>query len=116
MHKLGYFAPSELPDIITLLPPPPTPGSQAMQEDEAARAASLPLRGTPRYALAAAGAVRDHDSTVNNFQCAFGTGITADRTPRLYRLLTRLRLDMRAASYAAKSHFKRPRPFVVHHS
>lgn len=112
--KLGYFSPGELPDTIALLPPPPTPGSKAMDEDEIARAAALVLNGTPRYALATADADLDHLKTTEAFQCAFGTAITADRTPRLYRILALLRLDVRAASYPAKSHFKRLRPFVVH--
>lgn len=112
--KLGYFSPRELPDTIALLPSPPKPGSKAMEEDERARAAALTLKGTPRYALAAVDADRDHRKTIDAFQCALGTGITADHTPRLYRILALLRLDVRAASYPAKSHFKRQRPFVVH--
>ena len=112
--KLGYFSPSELPDMVTLLPSPPTPGSEAMEEDENARAAALALKGTPRYALAATDADRDYLKTIDAFQCAFGAGITAEHTPRLFHILTLLRLDVRAASYPSKSHFKRPRPFVVH--
>jgi len=114
--KLGYLSPKDLPNVVALLPPPPGPGSATMTEDEKARQATLPLQGTPRYALAATDAVRDHQNTVNDFQCAFATGITTQHTPRLYELLSRLRLDVRAASYPAKSHFKRPRPFVVHNA
>ncbi len=114
--KLGYLLPSELPDTITLLPSPPAPGSKAMEEDEIARAAAVATQGTPREAFAAADADRDQVMTINAFQCAFGTGITAHHTPRLYRILALVRMDVRAASYPAKSHFKRPRPFIVHHS
>jgi len=85
-----------------------------MEEDENARAAALALKGTPRYELAAADADRDHKHTINAFQCALGARISADHTPRLYHILALLRLDIRAASYPPKSHFKRPRPFVVH--
>ena len=112
--KLGYLSPSELPNTKGLLPPPPAPGTEAMEGDEAARTAAIALKGTPRHALAVTHANRDHGNTVNAFQCAFGTAISAEGTPRLYRLLARLRLDVRAASYPAKMHFKRPRPFVVH--
>jgi len=112
--RLGYLSPSELPDVIALLSPPPAPGSEAMKRDEQARQAALTLKGTPRYALAAADAVREHSNTVADFECAFGTGITTQRTPHLYELLSRLRLDVRAATYPAKSHFKRPRPFAVY--
>ena len=114
--KLGYLSPSELPNLIALLPPPPAAGSPEMAQDDAARTDALRLAGTARYALAAADAVRDHPSTVKDFECAFGTAITASRTPRLHELLSRVRLDVRAASYPAKNHFKRQRPFVVHNA
>lgn len=114
--KLGYLAPSELPNSTAVLPPPPAPGSAAMKADEQARTAALPLKGTPRYALAAFEANRSQDNTVDAFKCAFGTDISAQATPRLYELLSRLRLDVRAASYAAKTHFARPRPFAVYNA
>jgi acid phosphatase (class A) len=111
--KLGYLSPSELPSSTVLLPPPPAPGSAAMKTDEAARAAALPLKGTPRYTLAAFEANRSQQNTIDAFKCAFGTDIGAERTPRLAQLLSRLRLDVRAATYAAKSHFRRPRPWTL---
>lgn len=111
---LGYLTASELPNSVTLIPAPPKPGSPEMLADEQARDAALKLRGSPRYVLATADANRDQPNTSQAFQCAFGTEISAARTPALSRLLTRLRLDIRAASYPAKSHYKRPRPFVVH--
>jgi acid phosphatase (class A) len=113
-ERLGYLSPKQLPDGVSLLPPPPPPGSAAIQHDEELRAAALELRGTPRYALAQADAVRTQQGTVDAFQCAFGTAISVERTPRLYQLLSRVRLDVRAASYPAKSHFRRERPFVAH--
>ena len=114
VSKLGYLAPGELPSTSALLPPPPAAGSKGMEEDELARTAAITLKGSPRYALAVTHADRSHDNTVNAFQCAFGTRITSTDTPGLYRLLARVRLDVRAASYSGKTHFKRPRPFMVH--
>jgi acid phosphatase (class A) len=113
---LGYLTPQELPDGVALLPPPPQAGSAAMLGDEEARAAALPLKGTARYALAAADADRQQASTATAFQCAFGAEISAERTPALFELLAKVRLDVRAASYPAKSHFKRPRPFAVYNT
>jgi acid phosphatase (class A) len=113
-NRLGYLPAKQLSNGISGLPPPPLPGSAAMQYDEQIRALALPLRGTPRYALAQLDAVRTQQGTVDAFQCAFGTAITAERTPRLYELLSRVRIDVRAASYPAKSHFRRQRPFIVH--
>src|SRR6185312_10191237 len=72
LSTLGYLSPEELPDGIALLPPPPQLGSAAMKSDVEARNAALPLKGTARYALAAADANREQASTVTAFQCAFG--------------------------------------------
>ena len=113
---LGYLAAQELPDSVALLPPPPQAGSPAMQRDEEARAAALRLHGTARYRLAAADANREQAATATAFQCAFGTEISPAHTPTLYKLLSKVRLDVRAASYIAKSHFRRPRPFAVHNT
>src|SRR3954469_21606274 len=113
-NSLGYLSAKQLSNGISGFPPPPLPGSAAMQYDEQIRALALPLRGTPRYELAQLDAVRTQEGTVDAFQCAFGTAITAERTPRLYELLSRVRIDVRAASYPAKSHFRRQRPFIVH--
>jgi acid phosphatase (class A) len=114
--RLGYLAPQELPDTVALLPPPPPAGSAAMKRDEDARTAALRLNGSARYTLAAADANRDQAATTAAFQCAFGTEINAARTPILYKLLSRVRLDVRATSYIAKSHFLRPRPFAVYNT
>lgn len=116
VSTFGYLASQELPDSLALLPPPPKAGSPAMKRDEEDRAAALRLHGTPRYALAASDANRDQAATVAAFQCAFGTEINSTRTPTLYKLLSRVRLDVRAASYVAKSHFLRPRPFAVYNT
>lgn len=114
--RLGYLTTQELPDSVGLLPPPPKPGSAAMKRDEDARTAALRLHGTARYRLAAADANRDQAATAAGFQCAFGTEVSAARMPTLYKLLSRVRLDVRAASYVAKLHFLRPRPFAVHNA
>ena len=112
----GYIAAAALPDSLALLPPPPADGSEAMGRDLAAREAALEMKGTPRYALAVADSDRSQDSTAHAFQCALGTEISREGTPNLYSLLAKVRLDTRAASYRAKQHYKRPRPFVVYNA
>jgi len=111
---LGYLTQRELPDSVALLTPPPQPGSAAMGRDEEARDAALQLRGSARYALAVSDASREQADTAAAFQCALGTEINETRTPALYRLLAKVRLDVRAAAYPAKSYYKRPRPFVMY--
>src|SRR5690606_25668698 len=49
----------------------------------------------------------------NQFSCAIGLDVDAQRTPALYRLLERSRIDASAATRTAKKHHQRPRPFMV---
>ena len=112
----GYISGAALPDSLALLPPPPVDGSTAMARDLAAREAALEMKGTPRYALAVADSDRSQDSTAHAFQCALGAEISRERSPNLYVLLAKVRLDTRAAAYRAKEHYKRPRPYVVYNA
>ena len=114
LATLGYLAAQDLPDAVALLPRPPRADSAAMKRDAQARDDALRLRGTARYVLASADANREQANTAAAFQCAFGTEISEAHTPALYRLLGKVRLDVRAATYPAKYHFKRNRPFVMH--
>ena len=43
----GYLAPKALPNSLTLIPPPPAPGSAALAYDEEISRKALTLRGTP---------------------------------------------------------------------
>ena len=113
-QQLGYLTPASLPNSAVLLPPPPADGSAALKRDLTTREAALALRGTTRYALATSDANRGQDQTIQAFECAAGIDISQERTPQLYRLLTRTRVDVRASSYFAKTRYKRARPFVVH--
>lgn len=112
----SYLFPDKLPDTLSFLAPPPAAGSAQARQDLDQRAAALKLHGTPRYALAAADARRDHDTTVSAFTCALGTGISAARTPQLYKLLANVRLDVRASSYKAKARYRRQPPFELYKS
>jgi acid phosphatase (class A) len=110
----GYLSQQTMPDSLALIPPPPAAGSAAMMRDEKVRQAALKLHGTPRYALAVVDSDRSQENTLMAFQCALGMAITKEDTPTLQRLLAHVRVDVRASSYLAKGHYRRPRPYVVH--
>jgi len=109
----GYLSPSAVPDIGKLISPPPTSGSPEMARDEEARAAAIALKGTPRYRLAMADAGRSTDETAQAFSCALGTDINGANTPRLYKMMMRMRIDIRTSTYGAKQKYSRPQPFAV---
>jgi len=112
----GYLQRTALPNSLALLPAPPVPGSAAMQRDEDARTAALPLRGTSRWTLAASDADLKFPHAASTFSCAAGITINPEVTPRLYGLLGKMLIDVGLSTYTAKTHYNRTRPFVVHNA
>ena len=110
---IGYLPRAALPDSLALLPPPPAPGSPAQAADEAAFLATVPLRGSPRWNLAASDANLVFPKAADAFACALNAPIGPEATPNLYMLLRRSLTDAGLATYAAKDHYKRTRPFVA---
>ncbi len=110
----GYLDRKALPDSLGLLPPPPATGSAALEADQAAYRATRPLLATPRGALAASDARLDFPAATEAFACAAGLDITLEATPHLYTLMRRTLVDAGLATYGAKDHYQRTRPFVVH--
>ena len=110
---IGYLPRAALPDSLALLPPPPAPGSPAQAADEAAFLAAVPLRGSPRWNLAASDANLVFPKAADAFACALNAPIGPEATPNLYMLLRRSLTDAGLATYAAKDHYKRTRPFVA---
>ena len=110
---VGYLPRNALPDSLALLPAPPAPGSAAQAADEAAFLEAVPLRGTPRWTLAASDANLVFPKAAETYSCALNAPIGPDVTPNLYMLLRRSLTDAGLATYGAKDHYKRTRPFVV---
>jgi len=107
----GYLG-RALPDSLALLPPPPAKGSPAFANDQAVHRAAQQLRRSPRYALATTDADLRFPQVANTFSCALGVPISQQTSPALYLLLQRTLVDAGLATYAAKDHYKRTRPFV----
>lgn len=109
----GYLG-RALPDSLALLPAPPAKGSPAFARDQAVSRASQKLKGTPRYALAGSDADLRFPHAAGTFSCALGIPVSAQDTPRLYPLLQRSMVDAGLATYTAKDHYQRTRPFVFY--
>jgi acid phosphatase (class A) len=109
----GYLG-RALPDSLLLLPPPPAKGSAGFARDQATSRASQKLKSSPRYALASRDADLRFPQVASTFSCALGVPISQQDTPRLYLLLQRTLVDAGLATYAAKDHYKRTRPFVFY--
>ena len=109
----GYLARESLPDSAGLLPPPPAVGSAAAALDQAMARASLALRDTARWKLAAMDADLKFPGAAGAFSCALGAAITEQDTPHLYVLLRRVMTDAGYATFAAKEKYRHARPFML---
>ena len=109
----GYLATDAVPDSLRLLPAHPEKGSIAYALDVANAQSTFPLRGSPRWQVAAIDADLNFPGAAAIYSCALGVPITKDGSPRLYTLLRRTLTDAGLATYRAKNHYQRPRPFMV---
>lgn len=109
----GYLPTKTLPDSLALIPPPPVADSTAMSLDQNVSSKSLVLQGSARWDLATQDADLMFPQVAGTFSCALNAPITEKDTPHLYMLLRRTLADAGLASYAAKDHYSRTRPFVV---
>jgi len=111
----GYLAPEALPDILSLLPPPPAPGSPGFAQDEAMRVSAQAFKGTPRWSLATSDADLQLPHAAQTFSCATNLPISKEQTPHLYTLISRSFIDLGLSTVRAKNYYQRVRPFVMHH-
>lgn len=110
---VGYLPADAVPDSLALLPAPPAEGSAAFALDQAVMHQSLALHDSARFRQAGNDADLSFPAGANQFACALGTDVDAGTTPHLYHLLERSRIDVSAATRAAKDRYRRPRPFLV---
>ncbi|AWH23680.1 phosphatase PAP2 family protein [Stenotrophomonas sp. YAU14D1_LEIMI4_1] len=112
-RAVGYLDSTAVPASLLLVPAPPAAGSAGFALDEQVSREARALRGTPRFAQATRDAELGFPEGANQFSCAIDVDVDAVKTPALYRLLERSRIDASAATKAAKNHYQRPRPFMV---
>jgi acid phosphatase (class A) len=109
----GYLPREQQPDSLALLPAPPAAGSEAAAADLAQHRATRALRDSPRWRQANADVNLRFPAAAGVFACSLGVNISAERTPHLNMLLRRSLVDAGQATYTAKDHYKRQRPFAA---
>lgn len=109
----GYLPPEQLPDSLSILPPPPLPGSPAYDYDIARNHQVTTEVDPARWALAAADANLHFPAAATAFDCALGARVGPDTTPNLYLMMRRTLADAGLATYMAKNSYQRQRPFMV---
>ena len=111
--ELYYMTIDQVADSLKLLPPPPASDSVAFLNDKAQYDQGKLLRNTPRGEQAYNDAHVEADGVPQAFSEAFGTPITAQDTPEIYKLVRNFREDAgELATRGAKKHYMRIRPFA----
>ena len=109
----GYLPRQQLPDSLALLPPPPAPGSAQEAADLQAYRATRSLRDSPRWTWATRDANLSFPQAAEVFSCTLDMPINEQQSPHLVMLLRRTLGDAGLATYKAKDHYNRKRPFVA---
>lgn len=109
----GYLPLPNRSELVSLLPPPPAPGSPVARRDEEVRRAVISSRTTARFALAKADSIIPNQQPIKIFSCSIGMQLSEQRNPALFKLLARARFDVRSAASVIEQHYRRPRPFVA---
>lgn len=109
----GYLAADQLPDSLALLPPPPAAGSARLAADREAYEAALSATEPARWDEAAREATLAFPQSVSAFGALLGVEIGEETTPNLAMVLRRSLADAALATYAAKDHYRRERPFAA---
>lgn len=112
----GYLTADRYPDSLALVPPPPAAGTARMAADKEAFDAAVAATVPDRWAQAGADAVLVFPHSVKSYGDVLGIEIGTAATPHLAMLLQRSMADAGLATYKAKTHYNRTRPFVVANS
>ena len=108
----GYLDRKDLPDSLALVPPPPAPGSARQAADLQQHQQTRALRNTPRWDYAFKDVNLKFPEAAGVFSCALDVPISQETTPHLNMLLRRTLVDAGFATYKAKDHYNRKRPFA----
>lgn len=111
-HKT-YLDSITVVNSLTLLTPPPAPGTYEFFLDEQAYFQGKEERDTPRGEQAVWDAKISGDSILIHFTDAFGMEITKESLPELYELMMCMKETAGTlGTMHAKKHYKRYRPFM----
>jgi len=102
-----YLAPGQV-DLLKLLPPPPAPGSEIVNQDMRAVLDAQRHRDT----AVAARAKADAEISIFRFADVLGPQFTGDKLPKLTAFFARVRHSEVGPVTLVKDYWQRPRPFV----
>lgn len=105
---LNYLTPGH-PEALSLLAPPPLPGS-AEQEADLVEVRAVSTSATMDQKAAA---MAEKKFTVFNFTVPVGGFFKADKLPKTEAFFRRVQADAASVVDSAKDYYRRPRPYVI---
>lgn len=108
----GFLTVDQLPDAGVYLPAPPDTADRLFAGDSIRYAWGKSLRGTERGRQAVLDADNSMKYLAEYFSDAFGLKIDKKKTPELYSLMNKVRIDGGNAQDKAKKKYMRKRPYV----
>ena len=109
----GFLSPSQMPDVVRIVPAAPTTGDSRFTADMAVYSATRALEGSPRWAIAQSDDELGATGLFKAFRCALGVTLTGDHAPLVTSLLTRATADARRASNVLKDFYQHQRPYQI---
>jgi acid phosphatase (class A) len=109
----GYLPAIDPGRLPLILPPPPAAGDGRDAEDRAIFRATRAAEGSSRWTYAQADADLSAIGLLTAFACDLGFVASAESTPRLIALLTRVMRDDNAVVGPLKDRYRRKRPFLI---
>lgn len=109
----GYLSQAAIHALSETVPPAPIAGSPQVQTDVAASERLRALENTDRWMLATRHAELRPALALAHFDCALGFRVTAEDSPRLVSILSKILHDANEAAEQAKARAFRPRPVGV---
>ena len=107
-----YLQASDLPDILSFLPPPPAEDSPLFEADKAIHDWARTLKPSERTRRAIFDGTTDVDTMAMAFSGAFGIELSERTTPNTMHLLKRSIRTFRLAADKPKEEYMRLRPYV----
>lgn len=110
----GYLPADQLPNSLALLPTPPAENSPEQAADKQVFETQKALRKGARGQMAFDDNNLKFPAAAGVFSCAMGLSISQEATPHTNMLLRRTIIDAGLATYKAKNHYQRKRPFATY--
>jgi acid phosphatase (class A) len=107
-----YLTAKEVPDGVKFLPPPPTWTSPLFAGDYAGYLWGKTVRPTPRGEKAVEQAAFLFDEFAKYFSKPLGVEISREKTPAIYKVLSKGVITARLSTVKPKAKYNRTRPYV----